>query len=237
MHEEDILSQQIAPGDIVRLTARPEVAGAVVSIDDVGAEGRYSVFHDGAVHQYLSSQIEAVAAPARATQITAVDLHAALTAALLLDENSDYLHTRNAGRVDYEPYQYRPVLKLVESDRPRILIADDVGVGKTIEACLVLKELQARKRADSVLVICPRPLVVDDKWRNELKRFDEDFAHLDSRALRWCLEETLRDGVWPTRYRKAIIPYSLLDETLLTGKRAGSEESRKPRRPRGRAEV
>ena len=141
----------------------------------------------------------------------------------MLDPNSDYLHARNAGRVDFEPYQYRPVLKLVQSDRPRILIADDVGVGKTIEACLILKELEARKRADSVLVICPRPLVVDDKWRNELKRFDEDFAHLDSKTLRWCLEETLREGVWPSRYRKAILPYSLLDETLLTGRRNGNK--------------
>lgn len=55
-------------------------------------------------------------------------------------------------------------------------------MGKTIEACLVPKEVQARKRAESVLVICPKPLVIDDKWRNELKRFDEDFAHLDNFA-------------------------------------------------------
>jgi superfamily II DNA or RNA helicase len=216
------MAEPIAPGTVVRLTARPEVSGAVVSIDVVGAETRYGVFHDGTVNPYFASQVEALPTKAEPIQVTAADLHASLTAALLLDKNSDYLHTRNAGRVEFEPYQYRPVLKLVQSDRPRILVADDVGVGKTIEACLVLKELQARKKAESVLVICPRPLVVDDKWRNELKRFDEDFAHLDSRTLRWCLEETLREGVWPARYRKAILPYSLLDETLLTGQRPQS---------------
>ncbi|MFF2031101.1 helicase-related protein [Arthrobacter sp. NPDC058192] len=133
------------------------------------------------------------------------------------DKNTGYLHARNVGRIDYEPYQYRPVLKIVQADRPRILVADDVGVGKTIEACLILKELQARQRARSVLVICPKPLVVDEKWRNELKRFDEDFVHLDSSDLRFCLEETLREGEWPSRFAKAILPYSLLDERLLVG--------------------
>lgn len=214
--------ESLAPGSIVRLVARPEISGAIVSVDTVGGEIRYGVFHDGRSRQYFASQVELVVPAVAVPKVTAAELHAGLTSTLLLDENSDYLHTRNAGRVDFEPYQYRPVLKLVQSDRPRILVADDVGVGKTIEACLILKELQARKKAESVLVICPRPLVADNKWRNELKRFDEDFAHLDSRALRWCLEETLREGTWPARYRKAILPYSLLDETLLTGMRASS---------------
>lgn len=213
----------IVPGTLVRLIARPEVSGAVLGTDQVGGAIRYSVFHDGATHQYFAPQIETVSKNDSAASVTASEFHAALTALLLLDPNSDYLHSRNAGRVDFEPYQYRPVLKLVQSDRPRILIADDVGVGKTIEACLIIKELQARKRAESVLVICPRPLVVDDKWRDELKRFDEDFVHLDSKTLRWCLEETLRDGSWPVRYQKAILPFSLLDETLLTGTRTGSK--------------
>tara|TARA_R110002051_G_scaffold325547_1_gene428772 strand:+ start:24575 stop:27775 length:3201 start_codon:yes stop_codon:yes gene_type:complete len=215
--------EPLTPGTVVRLVARREVSGAVVGSDQVGGELRYSVFHDGAIHQYLAAQVERIENTQNGRAVSARELHAALSAVLLLDQNSDYLRSRNAGRVDFEPYQYRPVLKLVQSDRPRILIADDVGVGKTIEACLILKELEARKRAESVLVICPRPLVVDEKWRNELKRFDEDFVHLDSKTLRWCMEETLRDGVWPNRYRKAILSYSLLDETLLTGHRNGKK--------------
>ncbi|WP_181311188.1 DEAD/DEAH box helicase [Nocardioides campestrisoli] len=212
---------EFEPGMMVRLVARPETIGAVVSSAHGPGQTQYGVFHDSAVHTYFASQIEQLARPSAATRVTAPELHAALTATLLLDENSDYLHARNAGRIDFEPYQYRPVLKLVQADRPRILIADDVGVGKTIEACLILKELQARGRADSVLVVCPKPLVVDEKWRSELQRFDEDFVHLDSKTLRWCLEETAREGEWPSRYRKAILPYSLLDETLLTGTAKG----------------
>ena len=214
---------EFKPGTMVRLAARPETVGAVVSVVESAGENRYGVFHDGAIHDYFASQLEQVEEHLEVTRVSAAELHAALTATLLLDENSDYLHARNAGRIDFEPYQYRPVLKLVQADRPRILVADDVGVGKTIEACLILKELQARGRADSVLVVCPKPLVVDEKWRTELKRFEEDFVHLDSKTLRWCLEETAREGEWPSRYRKAILPYSLLDETLLTGTAKGQK--------------
>jgi len=49
------------------------------------------------------------------------------------------------------------------------LIADSVGVGKTIEAGLILKELQARRELQSVLIICPRPLVAEKKWLTEMK--------------------------------------------------------------------
>jgi SNF2 family DNA or RNA helicase len=109
------------------------------------------------------------------------------------------------------------VLKLVQSDRPRLLIADDVGVGRTIEAGLVIKELQARQQVDSVLIVCPKPLVTENKWHDELRRFDEDFVHLDGNALRHCLSEYRLEGQWPVRYRKAILPFSLLDEKLLLG--------------------
>ena len=44
------------------------------------------------------------------------------------------IYSLNSGRIQFVPYQYRPVLKLIRADRPRLLIADEVGVGKTIEA-------------------------------------------------------------------------------------------------------
>lgn len=57
--------------------------------------------------------------------------------------------------------------------RPTVLeflVPDDVGAGKTIEACLVPKDPQARKRA----MIFSKRLVIDGMWRNERKRLDED---------------------------------------------------------------
>jgi superfamily II DNA or RNA helicase len=101
------------------------------------------------------------------------------------------------------------------------LIADEVGVGKTIEAGLILKELQARRELRSVLVICPKALVSERKWMEELKRFDEQFVHLDGDSLRYCIQETHLDGVWPAQYSRAILPYSLFDEAALMGANQG----------------
>jgi SNF2 family DNA or RNA helicase len=71
---------------------------------------------------------------------------------------------------------------LLRADRPRLLIADEVGVGKTIEAGLILKELQARQRLENVLIVCPKALVT--KWRAEMRRFDEEFQPLTAETLR-----------------------------------------------------
>lgn len=205
-----------APGALVRLKARPELTGVVTQVAEAGSRSRLTVFHGQLTQTYYESQLELVETKS-GQLLSAEDLKARLTAAHVLHPSVSRLYSLNSGRIDYEPYQYRPVMKLINADRPRLLIADDVGVGKTIEAGLIIKELQARQKLDSILVICPKPLVVEDKWRSELKRFDEDFAHLDSSTLRHCVDETRAEGRWPARYRKAILPYSLLDEKLLLG--------------------
>ena len=110
------------------------------------------------------------------------------------------------------------MLKLLRADRPRLLIADDVGVGKTIEAGLILKELQARTEIKSVLILCPKPLVAEGKWRIEMKRFGEEFTHLDGDTLRHCLHEIDLDGEWPRQHSRTILPFSLFDDALLNGK-------------------
>lgn len=219
------VSDWLVPGAMVRLRARPEVTGAVVKVDEGPTERSVSVFQPGGLHHYFESQLEPLES-AETDTLSAAMLRAGLTAAELLNPALSRLYSFNTGRIEYEPYQFRPVMKLINSDRPRLLIADDVGVGKTIEAGLILKELQARQPVDSVLVICPKQLVVEGKWRRELKRFDEDFVELDSSALRYCLDEARLEGEWPRRYRKAILPYSLLDERLLMGQ--GEGRSKRP---------
>jgi hypothetical protein len=195
------------PGQLVRLKAQPTVTGAVVARIPADPEDRYQVFHDGAIATYYASQIESAAVPAARPSVTPAALHAALTAAQLRHPSIGNLYSLFASRIQFVPYQFRPVLKLIQADRPRLLIADEVGVGKTIEAGLILKELQARRELRTVLVICPKPLVAERKWLEELKRFDERFDHLDGPALRYCIEETHLDGVWPQKYARAILPY------------------------------
>lgn len=71
------------------------------------------------------------------------------------------------GRLRYESYQLVPVLRAIQLIRPRLLLADSVGLGKTIQAGLVLTELVARRLAHRILVVSPAgPLL--EQWKLEL---------------------------------------------------------------------
>jgi ERCC4-related helicase len=219
-------SGDFKPGAVVRLKAKPSITGAVIALLPGDPEDRYQVFHDGTITTYYASQLETITATRARANVPPPTLHAALSALQLRHPSIGSLYSLFASRINFVPYQFRPVLKLIQADRPRLLIADEVGVGKTIEAGLILKELQARRDIRSVLVICPKPLVAERKWLEELKRFDEQFVHLDGPTLRYCLEETHLDGIWPQQHARAILPYSLLDETLLMGKQQGRKKQR-----------
>lgn len=204
-------------GDAVKINHDGSV-GAVVGVNTVGATVQYVVIVNGKKMTYFEEQISSFDLPCENYIYSAKELNALLTARLILNPNINSLYSLNSAKIDYIPYQFRPVLKIIKSDSPRILIADGVGVGKTIEAGLILKELEARFDIKSVLIICPRPLITEKKWQNELKRFGEKFVHLDGKQLRYCIEETDLDyGEWPSDYQKCIIPYSLFDEGLVNG--------------------
>ena len=142
-------------------------------------ETRYQVFTTGGVQIYYASQLQLESKEDTLEIVSSERFHAGLTASLIRNPSLSSLYSLNTAKVDFIPHQFRPVLKFIRSDRPRLLIADGVGVGKTIEAGLILRELQARRNLDSVLIICPRPLISEKKWEAEMKRFDEDFVPLE----------------------------------------------------------
>ncbi|WP_319412682.1 DEAD/DEAH box helicase [uncultured Cohaesibacter sp.] len=76
---------------------------------------------------------------------------------------------RSAAQLAFEPrtYQLVPLLMALRLQVPRLLIADDVGIGKTIEAGLILRELMDRGEVEAFSVLCPPHLV--DQWIIELK--------------------------------------------------------------------
>ena len=205
-------------GDLVSLRSDPQTTGAIICVLDGGAETRYQVFQNNRQATYYESQLQPWERTDEPSLLSAEDLRAYLTSLHLLSPSTANLYSLRSGRVQFVPYQYRPVLKLIRADRPRLLIADEVGVGKTIEAGLIIKELQARTDISSVLVICPKVLVAERKWFVEMKRFDEEFVALDGPTLRHCLRETHLEGEWPDRYSKAIVPFSLFNSDLLFGK-------------------
>ena len=220
---------EFAPGQIVCFVSNPSLKGAVVNVLPGTPENRFEVFVDGNTQTYYASQLKAEVQPDDDFQLLSCDwFHAYLTALQIRHPGLSTLYSLNAARVDFIPYQFRPVLRFIRSDRPRLLIADGVGVGKTIEAGLILRELQARREIQSVLIICPRPLVTERKWEKEMKRFDERFTHLDGPILRYCINEMDLEGVWPEQHQRVILPYSLFDEVLLHGsERKGRWKNRK----------
>lgn len=209
-------------GDIVALRADSAKLLPIVEVLPGGSECRYHVFENGAKALYYESQLQSLAAKSTdEAMLSASELQAHLTSLQILSPSTANLFSLRSGRVQFVPYQYRPVLKLIHADRPRILIADEVGVGKTIEAGLIIKELRARMEISSVLVICPKTLVAERKWHNEMKRFDESFTALDGALLRHCIKETELEGEWPEQYAKAILPFSLFDSDLVLGNTTG----------------
>jgi superfamily II DNA or RNA helicase len=204
-------------GEIVCLRSDLNVHVPIIGIIPGSGELRYSAFVAGKVETFYERQLRAIHIAEPLTTLTADQLRARLTALTLQFPSAKNLHSLQSGRINFVPYQYRPVLKLIQADRPRMLIADEVGVGKTIEAGLIIQELKSRMDLSSVLIICPKALVAERKWEKEMKRFDEKFTNLDGKLLRHCMQETHLDGEWPEQYAKSILPFSLFNEDLVYG--------------------
>lgn len=84
--------------------------------------------------------------------------------------------------IQIEDYQLDPVVRALDMPRVNLLVADDVGLGKTIEAGLVLQELILRHRVRRALILCPPALCL--KWRIEMReKFGLDFRIIDADAL------------------------------------------------------
>lgn len=85
--------------------------------------------------------------------------------------------------VTVEAYQLEPLRRALSSSRTNLLLADDVGLGKTVEAGLVVQELLLRHRARTVMVVCPPSLAL--KWQDEMRdKFGLDFVIINSERLR-----------------------------------------------------
>lgn len=85
--------------------------------------------------------------------------------------------------ITIEDYQLDPVARAVQMPRANLLIADDVGLGKTIETGLVIQEMLLRHRARTVLIVCPAALQI--QWRDQMRdKFGLDFRIVDSDLVR-----------------------------------------------------
>ncbi len=99
------------------------------------------------------------------------------------------------------PYQLVPLLRALRMPRVNLLLADGVGLGKTIEAGLVLQELLLRRRVRRILIVCPAML--QEQWRDELQRkFQFSFDIMDAdRAYKLRRQMGTDTNPWRTHSR------------------------------------
>lgn len=112
-----------------------------------------------------------------------------------LTHSNKFLLSIFNSRIKIERYQLIPLIRIKKLLKPRILIADDVGLGKTVEAGLILMELIARNKANRVLIVTPASL--QEQWQDELKdKFNLDFEIFDSSRIRE-ISSKIQTGINP----------------------------------------
>ena len=110
------------------------------------------------------------------------DLRMVLTAEKLSGRLTNVFYSMESSNTDFYPHQFKPVLRFLESPTGRLLIADEVGLGKTIEAIYVWKELEARDEARRLLIVCPA--ILREKWKDDLlQRFGIHAEIIDTPTL------------------------------------------------------
>ena len=166
------MTVSFSPGDLVRARGREWVAlpppqDGILALRPLSGSENDTVVLDPRL-EILPVEPARFDLPADAT-ITVQAKAALLADAMRLTLRRGAGPFRSAAQLAFEPrtYQLVPLLMALRLQVPRLLIADDVGIGKTIEAGLILRELMDRGEVDAFSVLCPPHLV--EQWVGELK--------------------------------------------------------------------
>ena len=189
------------PGARVRLTGDPERIGVVTSRTRSGRVRRIQVQFPGDCQYVPEDQLEAVGENGddpidlfrRGRLGDPQALRRTITHARLTGRLADVIYSMDTTGTDFYAHQFKPVVTLMNSASRGILIADEVGLGKTIEAGLLWTELRTRFDSRRLLVLCPA--VLCDKWRRELaNRFGVEADILNAQETLTRLEHAEQRG-------------------------------------------
>lgn len=121
------------------------------------------------------------------------DLRRIITHVRLSGRLANLIYSMEITNTDFYAYQFKPILKLLNSATNGILIADEVGLGKTIESGLIWTELRMRYDFRRLFVLCPA--VLREKWRLELQqRFGIEAKILDAAEALQALKNARQEG-------------------------------------------
>ena len=184
-------------GTKVRVKADPARVGFITGqYREIAGRKKWEVdFNDGTVSHYLETALEEVKNKEDPLILfehgklgRAEDLRTHLTYIRLNGRLANLIYSMETTNTDFYPYQFKPVLDFLESVSNGLLIADEVGLGKTIEAGLIWTELRSRFDVRRLLVVCPAML--REKWQNELElRFGINTQIADANEVLDILEK------------------------------------------------
>lgn len=214
---------RFSAGDLAQIIATGEVV-TISTMSPGMRETFYIVFQDGKRNRYRESELapyfdkeSGIIGSLCSGELANADSFQRYAYYRLFSESQEgNLFSYQGNKIIFNPFQYKPLLKFlaVDSDE-RLLVADEVGVGKTIESGIILDELFARQElqgSDVVLIVCPS--ILCQKWQAELRSkflMDDFFVH-DGRSLTYALDELSSTG-------RVAYPHSIVSEQLIRGVR------------------
>lgn len=167
-------------GDLIYLKNRPELGiGKINSIQGNNFEILFSTNAETLVIPANSEFIQILTGKPTAL-FESEEKEGSMKLALMASELKfthlyDKLSALSNSRTRLLPHQIESTYIVANSLRPRFILADEVGLGKTIEAALIMKELIFRRGYENILIVAPSPLLI--QWQQELKsKFNEDFT-------------------------------------------------------------
>ena len=176
----------ITTGSTVTTTTYPNKGpGKVINISEVFGEKYADIFFDKTKEKITLplSELNSLLPPelkfkTKEFSSTSMFMLRLLKDRILTTSTQQGLHSPGNFKILPLPHQLLAVDFVLGQFKPRALIADEVGLGKTIEAALVYEELKARNIAKRILIVAPSGLC--GQWQDEMKlKFSEDFALYD----------------------------------------------------------
>lgn len=207
--------------------AQIKSTGEIVTINSVSpgmTQLFYIVFQNGKKNRYKESELvpyvdkeEQIFAKISAFSYANAESFQKYAYYRLFSESQEgNIFSYQGNKIIFNPFQYKPLMKFIDIDSDeRLLIADEVGVGKTIESGIIIDELIARgelKNKDAIMIVCPS--ILCRKWSSELrfKFLMDDFYIHDGKSLSYMLDEIIETG-------KIQYPHSIVSEQLFRGKK------------------
>lgn len=194
-------TSSIAVNDVVRIIG-VDAPGRVKRVSPTQSGYRIEVAVDGEIRSVSEASVQKIDGDPRdpdfwlqQSPASAADIALTLTWTKLRKPLSNVLYSFQASKTVFRAYQFIPALKMLNSPTGRLLIADEVGLGKTIEAGIVWCELEQRSPLRRTLVVVPSSLTL--KWQREMRRrFDRQLDIIKPRELD-ILADQLLDGSDP----------------------------------------